>query len=312
MQNHTKGVIYASITAVCWAFLAIALKMADRMVDPVTIVWLRFVIAFFLLAGWQLVTNPSAFKLMIKPPVLLIIATIGLSWNYISFMLGIHYTTPSNAQLFIQLGPVLLALSGFVFFKETIEKKQIYGFALSLIGIAFFYRDQLAAFFDNSKEYNLGVIIIISSAMAWALYAILQKKLVVRYSVDSLNLFLFGIPALIFLPISSPASLIGLNWAWWLLLFFLGANTFIAYTFMAQALRYIPANKFSIIIILNPILTFALMGLLTWLNVNWIAHERFSLMTIIGAALVLAGAFLVVKKKSRRQRLKESLAGKTS
>ena len=270
MQNHTKGILYAAITALCWAFLAIALKIADRKVDSLTIVWIRFVIAFILLSIWQLKVNPNSFKLMIKPPLLLIVAALGLSWNYYSFMLGIHYTTPSNAQLFIQLGPILLALAGFVFFKESIERKQIIGFAISFVGIAFFYRDQLTAFFDNSKEYNLGVIIIISSAFAWALYAILQKKLVTKYTVDSLNLFLFGIPALIFLPLAKPAALIHLNWAWWLLLFFLGANTFIAYTFMAKSLQLIQANKVSIIIILNPILTFATMGFLTWINVDWI------------------------------------------
>jgi drug/metabolite transporter (DMT)-like permease len=301
MQNHAKGILYASITALCWAFLAIGLKMADRMVDSITIVWIRFVIAFIMLAGWQLVVKPSSFKLMVKPPVLLIIAAIGLSWNYISFMLGIHYTTPSNAQLFIQLGPILLALAGFIFFKETIERKQIIGFVVSFIGIAFFYRDQLNAFFDNPDEYNLGVIIIISSAAAWALYAILQKKLVTRFPVDSLNLFLFGFPALLYLPLSKPATLIHLSWAWWLLMIFLGANTFISYTFMAKALKLIQANKVSIIIILNPILTFATMGFLTWLNVDWIEHERFTAMTIIGASLVLAGAFLVVKRSKRKK-----------
>lgn len=300
MQDHAKGILYAAITALCWAFLAIGLKMADRMVDSLTIVWLRFVIAFILLAVWQLFANPASFKLMIKPPLLLIIAALGLSWNYFSFMLGIHYTTPSNAQLFIQLGPILLALAGFIFFKETIVRRQIVGFAISLVGIAFFYSDQLTAFFDSSKEYNLGVIIIVTSAVAWALYAILQKKLVVRYPIDSLNLFLFGFPALIFLPMAKMSTLFQLNWKWWLLLFFLGANTFVAYTFMAKALKLIQANKVSIIIILNPILTFVTMGFLTWLNVDWIEHERFSIISILGAVIVLSGAILVVKKRKPR------------
>ena len=307
MQNHTKGILYATITALCWAFLAIALKIADRKVDSFTIVWIRFIVAFILLAIWQLKSNPSAFKLMIKPPVILVLAALGLSWNYFSFMLGIHYTTPSNAQLFIQLGPIMLALAGFIFFKEDIVRKQIIGFIISFIGMAFFYRDQLSAFFDNSKEYNFGVIVIISSAFAWALYAILQKKLVSHYPIESLNLFLFGLPALIFLPLAKPATLIQLNWAWWLLLFFLGANTFVAYTFMAKSLQLIQANKVSIIIILNPILTFAVMGLLTWINVSWIDHERFSIITILGASIVIYGAILVVKRpRTKKQPVQKS------
>lgn len=296
MQNHTKGIIYAGITALCWGVLAIGLKVADRKVDPLTIVWIRFIFAFLMLAIWQLVANPSSFRLMIKPPWLLLIATLGLSWNYVSFMLGIHYTTPSNAQLFIQLGPILLATAGFLFFNEKINKNQILGYGIAFIGFAFFYRDQLSAFFDNQKKYNLGILIILSSAIAWAVYAIMQKKLVVKYSVDSLNLFLFGIPSLFFLPLAKPFTLLELNWSWWLLLLFLGANTFIAYTFMAKALKYAEASKVSIIIIMNPIITFFVMGILTWINVSWIALERFSVFTIIGAAFVIGGALLVVKK----------------
>jgi len=73
---------------------------------------------------------------------------------------------------------------------------------------------------------------------------------------------------------------------------------------MAKALKLIQANKVSIIIILNPILTFVTMGFLTWLNVDWIQHERFTVMTIIGASLVLAGAFLVVKRsRMKKQQL---------
>ena len=61
MQNHTKGIIYASITAFFWGFLAIALKIAVREIEPVTVVWFRFLIAFVLLSIWQITKNPSAF-----------------------------------------------------------------------------------------------------------------------------------------------------------------------------------------------------------------------------------------------------------
>lgn len=300
MQNHTKGIIYASITAFFWGFLAIALKVAVREIEPVTIVWFRFVVAFLLVATWQVVKNPSSFKILKKPPLLLILAALGLTWNYMSFMLGIHYTTPSNAQLFIQCGPILLAVAGFVFFKEKLSRNQVIGFAVAILGLSFFYRDQLSAFFDSKGQYNIGVAFILTSALAWATYAISQKKLVVKYSVQSLNLFLFGLPVLIYLPFVNFESLLHLPWIWWILLLFLGANTFIAYTCLAQALKYIEANKVSVIIIVNPIITFITMGILTHLDVAWIAHERFSMMTILGALLVLTGAILVSLKSKKR------------
>ncbi|MGM0621812.1 MAG: DMT family transporter [Bacteroidota bacterium] len=301
MQNQTKGVIYASVTAFFWGFLAIALKVAVQEVDPVTIVWFRFFIAFLILLGWQLYRQPSSLKILIKPPFLLVLAAISLSWNYLGFMLGINYTTPSNAQLFIQFGPLTLALAGFLIFKEKLSRRQMIGFFVALAGFAFFYRDQLLAFFEGKEQYNLGVLFTLSGALAWAAYATMQKKLVTVHPGQTLNLFLFGFPALIYLPFINLEPVLQLHWTWWLLILFLGANTFIAYSSLAQALKFIEANKVSVIIFLNPIITFITMGILTSLEVNWISHERFSLATIFGAALVISGAFLVVRKRKTRK-----------
>lgn len=299
MPDHTKGVIYSAITAFLWGLLAIGLKVAVQEVDPVTVVWLRFFIAFIFILGWVLYRNPENVKILITPPLFLILAAVALSWNYLGFMLGIHYTTPSNAQLFIQAGPMLLALSGLVIFKENFARLQIAGFTVAVLGFGFFYGDQLMAFFEGKEQYNLGVLLTLSGAGAWTIYAVLQKMLVKKYRPTVLNLFLFGFPSLIYLPFIDLSPVFRLSWEWWLLLLFLGANTLISYSTLAEALRHTDASKVSVIIFLNPIITFILMGILTHMQVDWITHERFSLITILGALLVITGAYLVVRKKKK-------------
>ena len=299
MSNNKKGILYALITAFMWGFLAIALKVAVREVEPKTIVWFRFAVAFTILLFWQLIHKPSSLKILYKPPLLLVIAALGLSWNYLGFMLGIHYTTPSNAQLVIQSGPICLALAGFIFFREKIRKLQIIGFLLAAIGFVFFYSQQLKVMVGHEARYNMGVLFTLSGALAWVVYAIMQKKLVANYSTASLNLFLFGLPLLIYLPFVDFAPLAEISWIWWLLLIFLGINTLIAYGSISQALKYTEANKVSIIIIMNPMITFIVMGILTELQVSWIDPERFSILSLIGAIVVLTGAVLVVRKKSK-------------
>lgn len=81
---------------------------------------------------------------------------------------------------------------------------------------------------------------------------------------------------------------------------FLGLNTLVAYTTLSLALKYIEAGKVSIIIILNPLITFAIMGTVTYLEVSWIAGENLTLWSVTGALTVLAGAALVVMKKRKR------------
>ena len=246
MTDQSKGIIYSAITAICWGLLAIALKVAVQKVDPKTIVWLRFFIAFVFILGWQIFHKPESVKILITPPLLLVLAAVALSWNYLGFMLGIYYTTPSNAQLFIQFGPMLLALSGLLIFKEHFSRIQVGGFIVAMIGFSFFYGDQLMAFFDGKKQYNLGVLLTLSAAIAWTVYAVLQKMLIKRYPASVLNLFVFGFPALIYLPFINLSPIFSLGWEWWFLLLFLGLNTLISYSTLSEALRYIEASKVKI------------------------------------------------------------------
>ncbi len=300
MQNNTKGIICAAVAAFLWGFLAVALKLAVQMVEPVTIVWFRFAIAFIVLALWQLKKDPSLFRILVRPPILLVVAALALLWNYTAYMFGVHYTTPSNAQLFIQTGPIILAFAGIFFFNEKVSLRQLAGFVTAVVGLLLFYRDQLSAFFNQQGKYNTGVLFTISGAIAWAAYAIIQKKLLKKFPVEALNLFLFGLPVILFIPFINVVPLAGFSFKWLLLLFFLGMNTFVAYTCLAMALKYTEAGKVSVIIIVNPIITFVIMSILTELDVSWITHERFSFITIAGALLVISGAVLVAYKTKQK------------
>lgn len=298
MSNQAKGILYTLITVLMWGVLAIALKVASQEIDSPTIVWFRFSLAFSGMFVWMAVSNPKELKILYKPSWLIVISSLALAWNYIGFMLGIQYTSPSNAQVAIQSGPVLLAVFGIFFFKEKVSRIQIVGFLLTIVGFWIFYQQHVGAVPAGQEgQYTKGMLITLTGAVAWAIYAILQKKLVLSYSVGTLNVFIFGLPVLLYLPFVDFASLAHLSFGYWVLLVFLGANTLISYGCLSLALKYLEAGKVSVIIVLNPIITFILMGVLTWMQVAWIDGEHFSVLSIVGALVALAGAILVVRKK---------------
>jgi drug/metabolite transporter (DMT)-like permease len=297
MQDQRKGILYAIVTALLWGVLAVALKVAVQYVDAATIVWLRFFMAFTPLLIWHIIRRPRELRILFRPPLLLVLATLALAYNYIGFMWGIQYTSPSNAQLFIQSGPIMLTLAGIFFFKEVITRRQIIGFILSIAGLLLFYNQQIGALTSGEKIYMKGVFLTLSGAIAWAVYAALQKKLVTQYSTFTLNLFLFGLPTLLYLPLANFSQLANVSWAIWLVLAFLGFNTLVAYTTLSMSLKYLEAGKVSIIIIMNPLITFVMMGIFTEMNVTWIEGENFTLLSVIGAIIVIGGAILVVRKK---------------
>jgi drug/metabolite transporter (DMT)-like permease len=236
--------------------------------------------------------------------LLLVIVAIGLIINYIGFATGIHYTSPGNAQIFIQTGPILLTIIGVLIYKERLSLRQILGFLFAGIGFLFFYHEQLANLLGSSSLYNSGVIWVLIAALSWTIYAALQKKLVQKFHAQQMNMFIYGLPVLVLLPFVPFSELTHLNTISWVILVFLGINTVVAYGCLAESFKYIEANKVSIIITLNPIITFVVLSLFAVYNINWVEAEIITFKGMMGAGLVLFGAVLVVlpKKLINRQR----------
>lgn len=292
--SNYKGVLYAMVTAFLWGFLPIFLKVALKDIDPISIVWFRFSFAFLVLFIYYLVTDRKQLNIIKRPPLLLIIAAIGLGVNYIGFLKGLNYTSPSNAQIIIQSGPIMLALAGVLFFKEKLNLKQMIGFGIAGIGLFLFYRTQLQTFIHDTDAFNLGFFWVELAAVTWVLYAVLQKKLVQQHPAQVLNMVLYGIPALIYTPMADFSAFQGLDFKTWAIVVFLGVNTLVAYGSIALAFKYTEAYKVSIIVTLNPIITLITMSILTYLQVSWIQPESMTLYSLIGAVLVIGGAVTAV------------------
>ena len=138
MQNHLKGIIYASTTALFWGFLAIALKLGTQEFNVINLVWFRFTFAFFLLLTALLIFDSRLVSSVRKLPKLVILAAVFLGFNYLGFIAGIQKTSPGTAQVFIQIGPVSLAIAGIIVFKEKFTRRQLLGLIILLFGFYLF------------------------------------------------------------------------------------------------------------------------------------------------------------------------------
>jgi len=121
-----------------------------------------------------------------------------------------------------------------------------------------------------------------------------------KYPPQQLNVVLYGLPVLALTAFVPFRELDGLNITGWILLFLLGINTLIAYGCIGEAFKYIEANKVSVIITLNPIITFIVMALMDTMNIRWIEPENITIYSLLGALLVVSGAILVVLPKKIR------------
>lgn len=299
MNKNTIGLLYAGFTALLWGFLAIALKVALQDLNPVTVVWFRFSVAFVLLLIIMLFADRSFITTFKKPPWILIVASFFLGMNYFGFITGIHYTSPSSAQVFIQIGPVILGLSGIFIFKEKLTWKHIIGFLMLIAGFILFYSQQVNGLLSGEETFTKGMFFVIFGGISWSVFSIHQKILVRTFNPNHLNLFIYGFASLMFISFVDFKAVPSLSLGDYFLLVFLGLNTLLAYGSLALALKYAEANKISVIITLNPIITFITMALLEVSAVTWIAYENFTFLSLVGAAIVFGGAVLVITSRKR-------------
>lgn len=294
MTNRNKGILYALSAAIMWGFLAISLKVSLNYVPPLTIVWMRFIVAFIVLLTVLFFKERPALQVLRKPPLLAIVAAVALSFNYIGYIKGLDLTSPSNAQVIIQLAPLLLVMVGLIIYKEKVSAHQIMGFLIALLGFGVFYQDQIGQLLGSPDNYNAGVTWVVGAALAWVLFASLQKRLVQKFHAQGLNLLIYLIPVILLIPWVDFNVIGSLSLPLWALMIFLGLNTLLAYGAIAEAFRFLPANKVGIIVTINPIITIVTMGVLTSIGVSWIEPERISFYGFLGAILILVGVITAI------------------
>lgn len=301
MSDETKGLLFATITSFLWGFLSLVLKFSLIDLDPLTVVWFRFLMAFAILFIYFAAKNKKKLQLLRKPPLFLLIAGIGLGMNYLLFLMGLKYTNPTITNIIIQIGPVMLAGVGVLIYKEKLSRHQILGFTAALIGFGIFYKDQLSFGRMEYKDLDYGVMLTILAAISWVVYASFQKSLVKKYNAQELNMVIYFIPVIMFAPFVSYSSLFTISWEAAIVLFLLGGNTLLAYGFLGEALKLAPANKISIIITLNPVITIIAMVILDSYEFEWLGKETTSPIGYLGAIFVIIGAILVVYRKNRKK-----------
>jgi drug/metabolite transporter (DMT)-like permease len=221
--------------------------------------------------------------------MMLLVAALGLIGNYVFYLLGVQHTSPGNAQLLIQLAPLLMALGGIFVFRESYKPAQWAGLGVIVLGLALFFREQLVHA-ASGHAYAAGSALVVVAAIVWALYALLQKQLLTRLDSPSIQAFIYVLAAIVLLPLAQPRELLALDarHAW--LLAFCSINTLVAYGAFAEALAHWQASRVSAILAVTPLLTLATIAGLHALGAIGVAAEHVGTIGYAGALLVVAGS----------------------
>lgn len=296
----------AATTALSWALLAVALKYALHFFSSGTIVWIRMLIAFLILFVFFASRSRGQLKILWRPPFWGLVAGLLITINYYGFMKGIELTTASNAQIMIQLAPMGFMLLSIFALGEIPTPVQATGMLTALLGLGFFFWDQILVSWNQLEAFKQGNYWIVLAAVTWSVFAYLQKIILRTHKPQQFNLLIYGLSALLLWPTAEVGELWPLSWGQIALILFLALNTVVAYGALSEALQRIPSSHVSLVISVNPLLTLAIMTYLTHLEVTWIKGEPIYWRGFLGAILVVTGVITTVSSRPALSRGKTS------
>lgn len=289
------GFVLAATTMLLWGVLPLALKLALETLDAVTITWFRFGVASLVIFAWLGSRGrlPSLSKLGPTGWLLLAIAVLGLAANFLAFLTGLDLTSPANAQVLIQLAPMLLGLGSLWIFDERYERLQWIGLVMLAVGLGTFFSSKLRAGDTGADRYLLGSGMMVVAAITWAAYGLAQKQLLFTFSSQALMLCIYVGCFSCFSLGARPATLARLDAFGWGVLLFCAANTFVAYGAFAAALNHWQASRVSAVLAVTPLATLGFTLLGAKLAPERVHPEPVSVWNAIGAAAVVVGSLLV-------------------
>ena len=293
------GLILSLITVLFWSTLPISLKIALEVTDAMSLTWFRFLVAAVITGVFMFNTQRlRAFgQLTVQQWLWLSLAAVMLIGNYVLYLIGLEMTSPANAQVFIQMAPLLMTLGGVLIFKESFNRQQKLGVISILVGLVLFFRDQIQ--YILASDYTLGIWVMFCAALTWAVYALIQKKLATVLSSQAILLFIYGFASLClvwFVDFRVPEQI---STTQWLAIAYACLNTVVAYGAFAEAMNHWNASRVGMVLALTPVTTLLFINAFAFFFPHLINSENIHWLGYVGMVFIVTGSMLASLKKNR-------------
>ena len=220
---------------------------------------------------------------------------LGLVFNQCCYIIGLGITSPINASIVTTSAPIFAMVLSALILKEPVTGKKAVGVLLGFSGALILILASAQA--ASSKVGDLrGDLLCLFAQFSFALYLALFRPLVQRYSVFTVNKWMFTFAAIVVLPFTA-GRMAEIDYAatpaasWWEAAYVVVVGTFLCYILMMVGQRTLRPTVVSIYNYLQPVASVAV-SVAMGLGVFGLSHA-------VAVALVFSGVWLVTKSKSR-------------
>ncbi len=279
----------------CWGLMAPIGK--DAMLNGIDGIDL---VSFRVLGGALLFWLTSLFTKKEHVPVkdILLLGCAGLFalvFNQCSYTIGLNLTSPSNSSIMTTSMPIFAMVLSFFILKEPITWQKAGGVLLGCAGAVIIITTSATA--GNAKVGNIwGDLLCMSAQLSFALYLSLFKPLIQKYSLFTVNKWMFTWATLLIWPFTL-GHVSSIDFAsvpmstWWETGFVVFFGTYISYICMMVGQQTLRPTVVSVYNYMQPLVSVSV-SVAAGLAV-------FKTSQALAAILVFSGVWFVVKSKSK-------------
>ena len=288
------------MTVAIWGSTFVFTKMLLQSgLSPAQIFTLRFIIAYFLLLLYESRVKSLSFRLFCKTwRDELLMVGLGITGGSVYFMAenaAMLYTTATNTSLIVCSCPLFAMLFVAMFYRhsEPIRRMQVLGSVIACMGMVVVVLNGHFVLHLSPK----GDLLAFGACLCWAVYSLLVKATIERYSTIFITrkVFFYGLLTIIPYYILNPSeiTLFTIHYSLFTLpvilnLLFLGVVAsmlcYLVWNWVISKLGAVVATNW---VYFNPITTI----IFAW----WLLHEQITVWFLLGTFLILLGMYLADK-----------------
>ncbi|MCU5461337.1 DMT family transporter [Bacillus cereus] len=293
MKQTILGAICLSLAASIWGGMYVVSKYVLDFIPPLTLVWLRFIIAFVVLyAILKIAEKKQKKKITIRKKDWLSFAWIGFIGYFISItcqFIGTKLSDAHTGSLVTSATPAFMVIFAALILKEKLTTRRLFSTIIATIGVII-----VIGWDIEIGSYFIGTIILVGAAITWALLSIYVKIASARFSslvITTYAIFFslfFITPFMIWEFQSNPIE--HMNMYVVLGVLYLGIiSTAGAFFLWNKGLELMDASIGSLFFFFQPIVG----SLLGWLLLNETLNSNF----FIGGILIVCSVFITTFEK---------------
>lgn len=199
MSQRKKIIVYFGIllTMLFWSYSFFWYKDVYHYLPPFTTIFFRLLVSSLLLliVSLSLGKMVSIRKQDIK--YLLLLAFFEPFLYFVGESQGMLLVTPTTASVIVSVIPLLVPFFAFLFLKERVSLKNVFGIMISFFGVLLVIMNRNFELAASGK----GIMLMSLSVIAAIFYAIVLKKLVATYNPFVLITLQNVIGSIMFLPL---------------------------------------------------------------------------------------------------------------